>query len=127
MSDIKTRKYRCNGCGEDRPCYLTTNQEPHTLDYMQIDDLKCVLDATNQTSFNWKEVEANGADTSQENNALLADVRLSLLDIKFIKSLLPEWAKTAPKGLDPTFYGTGSQSGDQKVVDRINKILGNEA
>jgi len=66
MSDIKTRKYRCNGCGEDRPCYLTTNQEPHTLDYMQIDDLKCVLDETNQTSYNWEEVQANEADKSAE-------------------------------------------------------------
>lgn len=57
MSDIKTRKYRCNGCGENRPCHLITNQEPHTLDYIQIDDLKCVLDATNQTSYNWEEVQ----------------------------------------------------------------------
>lgn len=64
MSETKTRKYRCNGCGEDRPCYLTTNQEPHTLDYMQIYDLKCVLDETNQTSYNWEEIETNVVQTS---------------------------------------------------------------
>ena len=57
MSYIKTRKFQCTGCGHDRPCYLETNQEKTPfLDC--IEDLKCVLDETNQTSYNWKEVEA---------------------------------------------------------------------
>jgi len=56
MSNIKKRKFKCIGCGEDRPCYLETNQQPHTLDYMVVDDLKCVCDETNQTSYNWCEV-----------------------------------------------------------------------
>jgi len=66
MSEIKTRKYRCNGCGENKPCYLISNQETHTLDYMQIDDLNCVLDETNQTSYNWEEVQANEVDTMNQ-------------------------------------------------------------
>lgn len=46
------------------------------------------------------------------------------IDAEFIKSILPEWAKeTPPEGLDPTFYGTGSQAGDQEIVNRVNKIL----
>ena len=57
---IKTRKFKCNGCGDDRPCYLETNQEPKSgLDAIEdlfLEDLKCVLDSTNQTSFNWKEI-----------------------------------------------------------------------
>jgi hypothetical protein len=56
MGNIKKRKFKCIGCGEDIPCYLETNQEPHTLDYMLIDDLKCVLDDTNQTSYDWCEI-----------------------------------------------------------------------
>ena len=50
----------CNGCGKGRECYLETNQEPQKngLDDYDLftEDLKCVLDSTNQTSYNWKEV-----------------------------------------------------------------------
>ena len=60
MSDIKTRKFKCIGCGEDRPCIIEVNQEVNeAFDYMLVDDLKCMLDETNQTSFNWTEIEAN--------------------------------------------------------------------
>lgn len=56
MKTVK-RKFKCTGCGEERPCILETNKEPHELmDEMLIDDLKCVLDSTNQTSYNWKEL-----------------------------------------------------------------------
>jgi len=56
MSTVK-RKFKCIGCGKDRPCYLEVNQEPNKLfDYMLIDELRCVLDITNQTSFNWSEL-----------------------------------------------------------------------
>ena len=56
---IKTRKFKCTGCGEDRSCTLETKQEPHSyskMDDLFTEDLKCVLDSTNQTSYNWKEV-----------------------------------------------------------------------
>jgi len=56
---INTRTFKCTGCGEDRPCFLETNQEPNPLDEIEnlfTEDLKCVLDSTNQTSYNWKEV-----------------------------------------------------------------------
>lgn len=57
----------------------------------------------------------------------LADVVKSLPtdDAEFIYSLLPKWAKDAPKGLNPTMYGTLTQEGDQKVIDRVKGILGN--
>ena len=58
MSDIKTRKFKCTGCGEDRPCYLETNQEKSEIAFFDaVEDLKCVMDATNQTSYNWQEVD----------------------------------------------------------------------
>ena len=50
---IKTRKFKCTGCGEDRPCTLENKQEPHScseMDDLFTEDLKCVLDSTNQTS-----------------------------------------------------------------------------
>ncbi len=56
---ITKRKFKCNGCGEDRPCFLETNQEPNPLDDIEdlfTEDLKCVLDSTNQTSYNWVEI-----------------------------------------------------------------------
>ena len=54
--NMKKRKYKCTGCGEDRPCFLETNQEPSTFDEYAIEELKCVLDDTNQTSYNWEEL-----------------------------------------------------------------------
>ena len=47
-------KFKCNGCGDDRPCYLEVNQEQTT--WQTIEELKCVLDGTNQTSYNWVEI-----------------------------------------------------------------------
>ncbi len=49
------RKYKCEGCGEYRPCYVETNQEPSDIT-VTIEDLKCILDETNQTSYFWTEV-----------------------------------------------------------------------
>ena len=51
------RKFKCNGCGDERQCVLETNQEEKPFDYMVIEELKCVLDETNQTSYNWVEIE----------------------------------------------------------------------
>ena len=28
----KKRKFKCTGCGEDRPCFLETNQDSNPLD-----------------------------------------------------------------------------------------------
>lgn len=52
------RKFKCNGCGDERQCVLDTNQEDNgNLDYLIEEDLKCVLDPTNQTSYNWVEID----------------------------------------------------------------------
>lgn len=66
MSEIKTRKFKCTGCGEDRPCYLETNRESSIMDVYTEDVLKCVLDETNQTSHNWEEMQANGVSDNHE-------------------------------------------------------------
>ena len=55
MSEIKTRKYVCMGCGKDRPCFVETNQEDSEFRYFEIEELKCILDSTNQTSYNWEQ------------------------------------------------------------------------
>jgi translation elongation factor EF-G len=44
-------------------------------------------------------------------------------DAEFIYSLLPEWTKEAPKGLDPTMYGTLTYEGDKEIVDKLKEIL----
>ena len=44
---------------------------------------------------------------------------------KYIWSLLPEWVKDVPEGLDPMFYGTLTYEGDKKIHDKVNKILNN--
>lgn len=51
----ENRKFKCEGCGKARPCYVETNQEKTTFSSFLIEDLKCILDETNQTSFNWVE------------------------------------------------------------------------
>ena len=66
MSDIKTRRFKCTGCGEDRPCYLETNRESSIMDVYTEDTLKCVMDETNRTGYNWEEVQANGVTTGTE-------------------------------------------------------------
>jgi hypothetical protein len=56
---IQKRTFKCTGCGESRPCILETNQEQHPQyddEDLFTEDLKCVLDSTNQTSYNWTEV-----------------------------------------------------------------------
>lgn len=55
----KKRKYICNGCGIERPCKVETNQEITGLSWVEIEELKCILDETNQTSYNWKEIKVS--------------------------------------------------------------------
>lgn len=65
MSKITKRKFICNGCGKDRPCMLETNQEINSLSFDdQLEDLKCVLDETNQ-SHDWKEI-VSSKDTPKQ-------------------------------------------------------------
>lgn len=57
---IIKRKYKCTGCGEDRPCIIEINRESSEYGFFNInEDLKCVLDETNQTSYNWKEMSCS--------------------------------------------------------------------
>ena len=44
-------------------------------------------------------------------------------DIVFLLNLVPDWAKVVPKGLDATFYGTGTYEGDLEVNKRLNQIM----
>lgn len=75
MSDIIKRTFKCTGCGEARPCYLTTNQEKGEIEfYDHTESLKCVLDETNQTSYNWEEMQANVVDKSTEQALPIRDV-----------------------------------------------------
>lgn len=68
MSDIKTRKFKCNGCGEKRPCHLEVTEQDY-YDHDMLDNLKCVVDETNQTGFNWVELKAN-VDPNNHEKAL---------------------------------------------------------
>ncbi len=70
MSILKTI-FKCTGCGEDRPCYLETNQEP-SPPYIGLltEDLKCVLDPTNQTSYNWEKVEVESDQFNESINLI---------------------------------------------------------
>ena len=57
MAKLVTRKYVCTGCGVDRQCVVKTTKEKAQIDfYDEIENLKCILDETNQTSYNWKQV-----------------------------------------------------------------------
>ena len=49
-------------------------------------------------------------------------IMLSKKEYMLLRSLIPDWAKICPKGLDSTFYGTGSYEGDKKVVDKLKAM-----
>lgn len=42
---------------------------------------------------------------------------------RYLLSFVPEWAKEAPEGLCPTMYGTPTQEGDTKVVEKIKEVV----
>ena len=57
MGTVK-RKFICTGCGNERPCVLETNQEKSVIAFFDhTEELKCVLDPTNETSYNWREIQ----------------------------------------------------------------------
>jgi len=64
--NTEIRKYKCIGCGIERPCYVETNQEQSVISF-PIEDLKCILDETNQ-SYSWVEIEWPGKE-SQYNES----------------------------------------------------------
>ena len=43
-------------------------------------------------------------------------------DLKFLLSLLSDWAEEVPKGLDPTMYSTGTYEGDLAIKIRVDRI-----
>lgn len=80
MSELINRKFKCIGCGETRPCYLETNQSKDEIAfYDAAEDLKCVLDKTNQTAYNWIEVLANEANKQPDTNQLNISQQRELL------------------------------------------------
>ncbi|MEE9459854.1 MAG: hypothetical protein V3V84_08840 [Candidatus Bathyarchaeia archaeon] len=58
METVKVN-LKCSGCGIDRPCYLQTNREKSETDFCHddVEELRCVLDSTSQTSSNWVEID----------------------------------------------------------------------
>ena len=79
-----------------------TNTIFDTRNYVLLDDVRKLLAAINYTR---------------------CSTELPVKDAKLLYELLPEWAKNAPSGLDPTFYGTLTQEGDQAIVNKVNTIL----
>ena len=65
-------------------------------------------------------------DCKAKNETTVSNSRLidGLEAIAFLLTLVPEWALNMEKGLDPTYYGTGSYEGDKKVHDRVMEIKG---
>lgn len=67
MSDIIERTFKCTGCGKARPCTLKTTQAKAEIEFFDpVEYLKCVLDETNKTAPNWKEVQANDVNKDHE-------------------------------------------------------------
>jgi len=47
---------------------------------------------------------------------------ISKEDLLLLLSLVPDWVKIVPKGLDAMFYGTGTYEGDLEIKKKIDKI-----
>ncbi|MDY6957812.1 MAG: hypothetical protein SVK08_01510 [Halobacteriota archaeon] len=43
--------------------------------------------------------------------------------VRFLRALLPDWAKESYPGMDPTMYGTGSYEGDVDVINRVKGMV----
>ena len=57
---IIKRKFKCTGCGKQRPCILEVNLGIQEIAFFDpTEELKCILDKSNKTSFNWKEQTIN--------------------------------------------------------------------
>jgi len=48
--------------------------------------------------------------------------KLRRRDLKFLLSLLSDWAEEIPEGLDPTMYSTGTYEGDLAIKIKVDKI-----
>ena len=42
---------------------------------------------------------------------------------ELLRKLMPEWALNSVSGLSPEFYGTGSYTGDNEVIEMVKRIL----
>lgn len=97
MKNIK-RKFKCNGCGEERPCFVESNQEDDNRGWDDIaDELNCILDETNQST-NWKEIDSKPSDTETQQSGIgcmmrVTAPRLSKEDIKRFKEEMSKPSK----------------------------------
>jgi len=73
---IKKLRFVCFGCGKDRPCFVESNQEPSSV-VEPLEDLRCVLDETNKTGYNW-EYAPNGTDTQQTHTKIANDIERAM-------------------------------------------------
>ncbi len=76
--ETEKRKYKCDGCGSNRPCYVETNQEPSYIS-MPIEDLRCVLDETNQ-SYLWVEVASAYIEVEQIKKVIANDAIRQIIE-----------------------------------------------
>lgn len=53
---IEKQKFKCEGCGKGRPCFVEIHQES-APNIITNEDLVCILDATNKTSCQWEEIK----------------------------------------------------------------------
>ena len=61
-------------------------------------------------------------EREEERNDLLARADAAEGVVKFLLTLVPEWATKEEPGLDPTMYGTGSFETDKVIIDKVKAI-----
>lgn len=59
------RRYKCEGCGPTRPCFVETNQDGGDW-WNQLEGLRCVLDETNRTGYSWVAISDGGELSGEE-------------------------------------------------------------
>jgi len=57
----------------------------------------------------------------QERDAAWRALLAARESLRLLLTLVPPWAEEAPPGLCATMYGTGTQAGDQEVVERVRR------
>jgi len=86
------------------------------LDYNRAVEERERLNILDKGYIEYSVMELSVEDASQQSVAADAD-------IEFLLSLIVDWAKEVPKGLNPTMYGTLTYEGDLRVKNRLDKII----
>jgi predicted nucleic acid-binding Zn-ribbon protein len=105
----------CGKCGEPGFCYC---EQVEKLE-KELAEATAELDAWKHTSKQDSEERRQAEEAATKLFKENKQLRKAGI---YLVSFIPDWAKDAQPGLDPTMYGTLTYEGDLKVIAQVEKI-----